>query len=598
VTCSLTRTVTLATAVAATLACIVQDWLLRHGLERSVLAGIRHNFEAHAAHQAWLATGHGGAAAIEPASAPATAAAAAIGLTVNDASAADVAHVGGDVAAGEEAGDDSSTATDDAGLGARSADACKSGAQTDGAVEAASRECRPPPPVIASSSTLWRVRVSALHPLGAPLPALGADQSTAEFAARAHARAAATWARDAGKPETWVGQCLRVYWPEDAEWYSADVVAWLPAARKHRIVHHDDGERETLDLAAEDAAGHVQWLGGAPTESWPPPPPRLGVAGAAARAAAPSEGGEVPVSAPAAQARAASVGRPDSPAGVKAEPATVAALPRAASGGVAPGEAAAAAAAAAPAGAAAASSNGQAGPDANDTMGWRVEVFWPEDGTWYAGIVDAVDLASGRTRVHFDDNEREWHDLTRLQVRWLMPRAQAVTAAAREDVARRLTEQTAAAWQAFVEDAKAKAAAAPERVPVHCNGVHAHFIVRLHSVETEGHGTVSATEFERLAGKGSAKKWKVRALACSRAGGDGCGCRRSAMSALYALDASCEASEVTCMCIVPIAWTCEDGAPCRAPGRASLSMLLALVTSGAAGRRAAYEWPTASRWAA
>ena len=66
--------------------------------------------------------------------------------------------------------------------------------------------------------------------------------------------------------------------------------------------------------------------------------------------------------------------------------------------------------------------------------------------------------------------------------------------------------------QAAQAEAAEKAARAPESVPIVCNNLTGELRVRETMVVTTRHGLVSPTEFERLAGKGSAKKWKVRGL--------------------------------------------------------------------------------------
>ena len=63
--------------------------------------------------------------------------------------------------------------------------------------------------------------------------------------------------------------------------------------------------------------------------------------------------------------------------------------------------------------------------------------------------------------------------------------------------------------RALEDKAAALAQQAPGRVDVICSSLRALFNVRSGQIELSTGGIVSPSEFERLAGKGSAKKWKA-----------------------------------------------------------------------------------------
>lgn len=47
-----------------------------------------------------------------------------------------------------------------------------------------------------------------------------------------------------------VGQCCRVYWPDDNEWYDADVTGYDPATRKHNLWYHADEIKEVRGVTS------------------------------------------------------------------------------------------------------------------------------------------------------------------------------------------------------------------------------------------------------------------------------------------------------------------------------------------------------------
>lgn len=70
------------------------------------------------------------------------------------------------------------------------------------------------------------------------------------------------------------GYFIRIYWPEDAEWYEATAVEENPKTRQH-LIKYFDGDEEWIDLGAEMTSGRVQKLTRfeSDRESWPQVPP-------------------------------------------------------------------------------------------------------------------------------------------------------------------------------------------------------------------------------------------------------------------------------------------------------------------------------------
>ena len=52
-------------------------------------------------------------------------------------------------------------------------------------------------------------------------------------------------------------------------------------------------------------------------------------------------------------------------------------------------------------------------------VGRRLKVYWPLDNEWYGGVVQSLDANNcNRVLVLYDDNEKEWIDLCKEEVRW------------------------------------------------------------------------------------------------------------------------------------------------------------------------------------
>lgn len=306
----------------------VQDWLASKQLDRDALVKIKANYDAHLDWVAWQADAAAGGTEGGAADADAAAAAVSAAGDVKMEASEDVADAEGsermqadseaeggarpletvapgaapldanasasppDAAAersGEAGGEPNGAAAPaDASVAAAAAGAEAAGADDEAAaadeeVAAAKEEEEAAAAVLRDDSGVWRAKTGALAPLGTEHTVFSYE--TPERAFLEALRAATAAHRDPRDPATWVQCCLRVFWPDDDAWYSAEVLEWRPGARVHRVLYHDDEDEEELDLCVEEAAGRVQWLSAASADFWPPPPipkVRLAPAGAAA----------------------------------------------------------------------------------------------------------------------------------------------------------------------------------------------------------------------------------------------------------------------------------------------------------------------------
>ncbi|CAD7696632.1 unnamed protein product [Ostreobium quekettii] len=138
------------------------------------------------------------------------------------------------------------------------------------------------------------------------------------------------------------------------------------------------------------------------------------------------------------------------------------------------------------------------GPVGTDTVGRRVAVWWNDDAMYYTGTVDAFDSQRG-CHIRYDDGDEEWLDLTQERVRW-GPGEQT-----RERLSLRRRRRALGAPEACPSTPKQ----VPEVVQVVCNGVDAQYIINRTMVKTRDGKELTPTEFERVSGKGSSKKWKA-----------------------------------------------------------------------------------------
>jgi hypothetical protein len=52
-------------------------------------------------------------------------------------------------------------------------------------------------------------------------------------------------------------------------------------------------------------------------------------------------------------------------------------------------------------------------PQVSVSVGWRVFIWWPRDAAFYLGVVAAVSPKARHILVHYDDDDKEWIDVTR-----------------------------------------------------------------------------------------------------------------------------------------------------------------------------------------
>lgn len=343
--------------------------------------------------------------------------------------------------------------------------------------------------VVALPSGAWKARVHTLVPLASEFCRLSYEFKAQD--AIAALRSALGKPADSREPLSLLGKPLRVFWPDDNMWYTAEVVSWHPESKKHTLLYHDDDDdEEQLDLDEEDKAGRLQWLHGASSTEWASiPAPRVRGNHATAVLATQRASTEGAVAGASTSAGPA----PDSSTN------GMAAAPPAAStkGGLEH------------------PTRTEAGgpiPQGAMSIGWRVEVFWEESETWFKGVVDSYDTSVERHRVVFDDGEHQWVDFSLYPVKWLKADAREEAAVARHEhtsKARALADEALAKAQA---EAAERAQNAPDQVRIVCNNHYAELLVRQTTVITHSGQHLSPTEFERMSGKGAAKKWKVRVV--------------------------------------------------------------------------------------
>ena len=56
--------------------------------------------------------------------------------------------------------------------------------------------------------------------------------------------------------------------------------------------------------------------------------------------------------------------------------------------------------------------------DGPEAIGRRIEVFWPEDDTWYGGRVAEFNATSGEHKIRYDDGDVELIALSTETFRW------------------------------------------------------------------------------------------------------------------------------------------------------------------------------------
>lgn len=119
----------------------------------------------------------------------------------------------------------------------------------------------------------------------------------------------------------------------------------------------------------------------------------------------------------------------------------------------------------------------------------------------------------GKHHIHYDDGDEEWLELSKEHVIWdakhLQQRQRAKPAGC------------APAVPATEDDTLAQSgnqtpnSNIPEEVSIVCNGMEAEYKVKKTTVLLKDGSEMTPTEFERVAGKGASKKWKVIQKGCS-----------------------------------------------------------------------------------
>lgn len=299
------------------------------------------------------------------------------------------------------------------------------------------------------------------------------DAAAATAAAAAGATTPTPFALVAGRlPSELVGHWCRVWWPEDNEWYLGVIREYSPAKGQFRVWYEVDNEAEWIDLGREARNKRVQLLDGEERNTWPDPLP-------------------IPA---------------DIPDGgsVKAEEIN--------SGGGG-GEEQLEVAMSGPAEGAAA-------------VGRKVGIYWDDANRYYHGTVRSYRTDKGHL-ILYENGTADWVNLSNCRVDWRGTKRNAASGRKPSTTSGNggasthgkldgdnfaITTADAIA-PAIATDIKVSSVHAEDhQVPVICNGVRGIFFSKSMSVILTHSGKskeVTPGEFERISGRGSAKKWKV-----------------------------------------------------------------------------------------
>jgi len=151
--------------------------------------------------------------------------------------------------------------------------------------------------------------------------------------------------------------------------------------------------------------------------------------------------------------------------------------------------------------------DGKKGRD-KDLVGRWARLWWPEDREWYVGTIREYSLLRGQHRVWYEiDGESEWVDLTAEE---LKGHVQYLPGEGRASWPRSPPAPTTGANEGPESKRQSKNSDIPNCVDVVCNELRGTFYLQRSVIKLKETGAeVSPTEFERLAGRGSAKKWKI-----------------------------------------------------------------------------------------
>lgn len=113
----------------------------------------------------------------------------------------------------------------------------------------------------------------------------------------------------------------------------------------------------------------------------------------------------------------------------------------------------------------------------------------------------------GKHHIHYDDGDEEWLELSKEHVIWDAKQVQQRHRAKSVGCppTRTLTESDALVQSGT----QAPNSNVPDEVSIVCNGMEAEYKVKKTMVVLKDGSEMTPTEFERVAGKGASKKWKV-----------------------------------------------------------------------------------------
>ncbi len=264
-------------------------------------------------------------------------------------------------------------------------------------------------------------------------------------------------------PAELVGRWCRVWWPEDSEWYLGVIREYSPTKGQFRVWYEVDNEAEWIDLGRESRNNRVQLLDGDVRSNWPGPLP------------APKSDGKT---AKAENLNGSNVGNEDE----EEEYILV----------CGPAEGAAA-------------------------IGRKVNIYREESSKRYAcGTVRNYRADKGHL-ILYENGTADWIDLSTSRIEWKdmkMPtnvnrRVSTSGSVPPTNDDNGVDERSQLAADGADGDVK-NAADIDKHIAVVCNGVRGIFHSKTLSVTMTHSGKdVTPGEFERISGRGSAKKWKA-----------------------------------------------------------------------------------------
>jgi hypothetical protein len=277
-------------------------------------------------------------------------------------------------------------------------------------------------------------------------------------------------------PADLVGHWCRIWWPEDNEWYLGGIREYSPARGQFRIWYEVDNEAEWIDLGREARNNRVQLLDGDDRSTWaaPLPTPTSGREPAAVKAED-GNGGTF---------AAAGIKNENGEEEDEEEHVLV----------VGPAEGAAA-------------------------VGRTVGIYWDGANQYYYGTIRRYSTEKGHLIV-YENGTTDWVDLNTSRVEWKDLKKSTGTATLdagggnnnnnnnKSEADGGTTDPTNATATGGCQDVMDHKII-DKHIAVVCNGVRGIFHSKTLTVTLTHSGKeVTPGEFERLSGRGSAKKWK------------------------------------------------------------------------------------------